>query len=284
MGKNQGRSERWGAARTPRRRSTEAWGRRPRPDDAGPTGPPRLGRPLQPSHAARRPMCLTFPRSPTSQSPSPISIAAPGGTANCSAPIPSLTRTREMVASTTPSTSSVVASCSACTPTPGRCTTPSTSTAPDLTTSRSRAATAATSSNGLPDLDELGIAHGGIVDAGYGSGVSFRDPDGIALEFFAPPASTDTASRLQISAPSGRPCGRAHRLGPGRRWGGRPPACLGAGCLRSARRSRAPEGCSEPPRACRCCSADIRRAWSRSGTGGGWSGGHGAAFSCFQYA
>jgi glyoxylase I family protein len=37
-------------------------------------------------------------------------------------------------------------------------------------------------------LDELGIAHGGIVDAHYGSGVSFRDPDGIALEFFAPPA------------------------------------------------------------------------------------------------
>ena len=33
-----------------------------------------------------------------------------------------------------------------------------------------------------------GIAHGGIVDAHYGSGVSFRDPDGIALEFFAPPA------------------------------------------------------------------------------------------------
>ena len=37
-------------------------------------------------------------------------------------------------------------------------------------------------------LDELGIAHGPIKDAGYGSGVSFRDPDGIALEFFAPPA------------------------------------------------------------------------------------------------
>ena len=37
-------------------------------------------------------------------------------------------------------------------------------------------------------LDELGIAHGGVVDAPYGSGVSFRDPDGIALEFFAPPA------------------------------------------------------------------------------------------------
>jgi glyoxylase I family protein len=37
-------------------------------------------------------------------------------------------------------------------------------------------------------LDELGIEHGGIKDAQYGSGVSFRDPDGIALEFFAPPA------------------------------------------------------------------------------------------------
>lgn len=37
-------------------------------------------------------------------------------------------------------------------------------------------------------LDELGIAHGEIVDAHYGSGVSFRDPDGIALEFFAPPS------------------------------------------------------------------------------------------------
>ena len=37
-------------------------------------------------------------------------------------------------------------------------------------------------------LDELGIAHGPIKDATYGSGVSFRDPDGIALEFFAPPA------------------------------------------------------------------------------------------------
>jgi glyoxylase I family protein len=36
-------------------------------------------------------------------------------------------------------------------------------------------------------LDELGIAHGGIVDAPYGSGLSFRDPDNNALEFFAPP-------------------------------------------------------------------------------------------------
>jgi glyoxylase I family protein len=37
-------------------------------------------------------------------------------------------------------------------------------------------------------LDELGIERGRIKDASYGSGVSFRDPDGIALEFFAPPA------------------------------------------------------------------------------------------------
>jgi glyoxylase I family protein len=38
-------------------------------------------------------------------------------------------------------------------------------------------------------LDDLGIEHGNVKDATYGSGVSFRDPDGIALEFFAPPAS-----------------------------------------------------------------------------------------------
>ena len=36
-------------------------------------------------------------------------------------------------------------------------------------------------------LNEIGVAHGGIVDANDGSGLSFRDPDNIALEFFAPP-------------------------------------------------------------------------------------------------
>lgn len=36
-------------------------------------------------------------------------------------------------------------------------------------------------------LDELGISHSGIKDAHYGSGLSFRDPDGIALEFFTAP-------------------------------------------------------------------------------------------------
>lgn len=52
---------------------------------------------------------------------------------------------------------------------------------------------------GVADRDELvrwvyrlgsfGVAHGGIVDATYGSGLSFRDPDNIALELFAPPAA-----------------------------------------------------------------------------------------------
>jgi glyoxylase I family protein len=38
-------------------------------------------------------------------------------------------------------------------------------------------------------LDELAIRHGGIRDAHYGSGLAFQDPDGVALEFFAPPAA-----------------------------------------------------------------------------------------------
>lgn len=37
-------------------------------------------------------------------------------------------------------------------------------------------------------LDELAIRHGGVVDAPYGSGLSFRDPDNLPLEFFAPPS------------------------------------------------------------------------------------------------
>jgi len=36
-------------------------------------------------------------------------------------------------------------------------------------------------------LDALGVAHGGVVDAGYGSGLSFKDPDGLPLEIFCPP-------------------------------------------------------------------------------------------------
>ena len=38
-------------------------------------------------------------------------------------------------------------------------------------------------------LDKLGIDNGGIIDAPYGSGLSFRDPDNLPLEFFAPPSS-----------------------------------------------------------------------------------------------
>lgn len=37
-------------------------------------------------------------------------------------------------------------------------------------------------------LEEMGVPTGGIVDASYGSGLSFRDPDNNALEIFAPPA------------------------------------------------------------------------------------------------
>jgi len=35
-------------------------------------------------------------------------------------------------------------------------------------------------------LDDLGIHHGGIADDALGHGLSFRDPDNIALEFWAP--------------------------------------------------------------------------------------------------
>jgi glyoxylase I family protein len=38
-------------------------------------------------------------------------------------------------------------------------------------------------------LDALGVAHNAIDDQHYGSGLSFRDPDGSALEFFAPPGT-----------------------------------------------------------------------------------------------
>ena len=38
----------------------------------------------------------------------------------------------------------------------------------------------------LNRLNELHVINGGIVDVSYGSVLSFRDPDNIALEFFAP--------------------------------------------------------------------------------------------------
>lgn len=36
-------------------------------------------------------------------------------------------------------------------------------------------------------LDQIGVAHSGIVIAPYGYALSFTDPDGNALEFYAPP-------------------------------------------------------------------------------------------------
>jgi catechol 2,3-dioxygenase-like lactoylglutathione lyase family enzyme len=37
-------------------------------------------------------------------------------------------------------------------------------------------------------LDKLGITHGGIAEDALGYGLSFRDPDDVALEFWAPRA------------------------------------------------------------------------------------------------
>ena len=39
-------------------------------------------------------------------------------------------------------------------------------------------------------LDELGIKHGGIAEDANGCALAFRDPDDIALEFWAPPAGS----------------------------------------------------------------------------------------------
>ena len=38
-------------------------------------------------------------------------------------------------------------------------------------------------------MDQLGIPRGEIVDAHYGSGLSFKDPDGLPLEIFCPPGA-----------------------------------------------------------------------------------------------
>lgn len=35
-------------------------------------------------------------------------------------------------------------------------------------------------------LDDLGVEHSGVVDADYGVALNVKDPDGIAVEFFAP--------------------------------------------------------------------------------------------------
>jgi glyoxylase I family protein len=38
-------------------------------------------------------------------------------------------------------------------------------------------------------LSDLDVPHGEIVDAHYGSAISFKDPDGLPLEVFCPPGS-----------------------------------------------------------------------------------------------
>jgi glyoxylase I family protein len=38
-------------------------------------------------------------------------------------------------------------------------------------------------------LTDMVVPHGGIVDAHYGSGLSFKDPDGLPLEIFCPPGT-----------------------------------------------------------------------------------------------
>jgi glyoxylase I family protein len=38
-------------------------------------------------------------------------------------------------------------------------------------------------------LTEMRVPHGEVLDAHYGSGLSFKDPDGLPLEIFAPPGS-----------------------------------------------------------------------------------------------
>ena len=38
-------------------------------------------------------------------------------------------------------------------------------------------------------LTDMGARHGDIVDAHYGSALSFKDPDGLPLEVFCPPGS-----------------------------------------------------------------------------------------------
>ena len=65
----------------------------------------------------------------------------------------------------------------------------STSAAQDSTTSRSAAATGASSRCGAAGWTSSASPTARSSTRHYGSGLSFRDPDGIALEFFAPPAA-----------------------------------------------------------------------------------------------
>ena len=92
------------------------------------------------------------------------------------------------MASTTPCTCWAAVSCSVCTPTPPTPTDPFDEHRTGLDHVAFSCQDGAELLAWADRLDELGIGHGAVKEAAYGSGLSFRDPDGIALEFFAPPA------------------------------------------------------------------------------------------------
>ncbi|TLM80915.1 VOC family protein [Pseudarthrobacter sp. NamE5] len=43
-------------------------------------------------------------------------------------------------------------------------------------------------------LDSMGVQHSGLITASYGTVLSFKDPDGVALEFFAPAQAPDPSA------------------------------------------------------------------------------------------
>ena len=61
-------------------------------------------------------------------------------------------------------------------------------------------------------LNSLGIHNGGIVDAHHGSGLSFRDPDNIALEFLLPRLDTTALADRPTAAHVERNCQRSRRI------------------------------------------------------------------------
>ena len=97
------------------------------------------------------------------------------------------TKTRRAAGSTTRCSRWTAACCSACTPTRAR----ERDSADEERTGLDHISFAVGSTAELEQwastLEELGIAHGGVKKAHYGSGVAFRDPDNVPLEFFAFP-------------------------------------------------------------------------------------------------
>jgi glyoxylase I family protein len=48
-------------------------------------------------------------------------------------------------------------------------------------------------------LTDMVVPHGPIVDAHYGSALSFKDPDGLPLEIFCPPGASRVPARKGVS-------------------------------------------------------------------------------------